>query len=490
MTSRSDRVSVLDAVADRNLFAPWFERGDWTAWRAFLAALFGLSMDADQRRLYQACTGRSQAPQGPFSAAWLVVGRRGGKSFIAALVAVFLACFRDYRDALAPGERGTVLILAADRRQARTILRYVRALIEGVPMMHALIERQTAEGIDLTTRVSIEVHTASFRSVRGYTIVAALLDELAFWRSEDTANPDREIVAALRPGMATIPGAMLLGLSSPYARRGVLFDAWRRDYGRNGGEALVWQADTRTMNPSVPEAVIAAAYERDPIAAAAEYGAQFRADIEGFLTREAVDACTRAEPLEVPFARGHSYRAFVDPSGGSSDAMTLAIGHVADGRLVVDALRERRPPFSPEDVVREFADVLSDYGVRRVVGDRYAGEWPRERFDVHGIHYEPAAKPKSDLYRDLLAVVNSARLELPDHARLMTQLVSLERRTGRGGRDSIDHPPGGHDDLANAVAGLSSTLHVKRARPRVRGFDTPRPGTPVSTAEDLLGGST
>jgi hypothetical protein len=34
----------------------------------------------------------------------------------------------------------------------------------------------------------------------------------------------------------------------------------------------------------------------------------------------------------------------------------------------------------------------------------------------------------------------------------------LERRTARGGRDSIDHPPGAHDDLANAVAGLCSTL--------------------------------
>ena len=73
-----------------------------------------------------------------------------------------------------------------------------------------------------------EVHTASFRSVRGYTVVAAILDEIAFWRSEDSANPDREIVNALRPAMATVPGALLLAMSSPYARRGVVWDAYQR----------------------------------------------------------------------------------------------------------------------------------------------------------------------------------------------------------------------------------------------------------------------
>jgi phage terminase large subunit-like protein len=83
-----------------------------------------------------------------------------------------------------------------------------------------MIESETQEGVSLTNNVTIEVATASFRSVRGFTLVAALLDELAFWQSEDSANPDTEVLAAIRPGMATIPNAMLLAASSPYARRG------------------------------------------------------------------------------------------------------------------------------------------------------------------------------------------------------------------------------------------------------------------------------
>ena len=89
-----------------------------------------------------------------------------------------------------------------------------------------------------------------------------------------------------------------------------------------------------------------------------------------------------------------------------------------------------------------------------MTGDRYAGEWPREQFRKLGIQYELSQKPKSDLYRDFLPLVNSRQVDLLDLPRAIAQLISLERRTARGGRDSIDHPPGTHDDIANAIAGL------------------------------------
>src|SRR5439155_8708912 len=186
------------------------------------------------------------------------------------------------------------------------------------------------------------VHTASFRAVRGYTIVAAIVDEIAFWRTEDSANPDREIVNALRPAMAAVPGALLLAISSPYARRGVLWDAFRQHHGRDGDPVLVWQAPTRAMNPQVDERIVAETYAQDEAAAAAEYGAEFRRDIESFLAREAVDAVVVAGRTELPPVTGITYAAFVDPSGGARDAMALAIAHGAAGRLVLDAVRERR----------------------------------------------------------------------------------------------------------------------------------------------------
>jgi hypothetical protein len=450
---------LLAACNSAHLFKPWFKNPDhWASWFAFIAALFALPMTPDQLAVYQACTGRSEPPTEPASEGWLVCGRRAGKSFILALCAVYLAAFRDYRPFLAPGERATVLVIATDRKQARVIFRYITALLTRVPMLKRMIERETAEGFDLTNSVTIEVGTASMRTTRGYTFCGVLLDEAAFFATDDAAEPDYEIINAVLPGFSTIPGAMLLCASSPYARRGALWDAHRRHFGKDGDPILVWQAATRVMNPTVPQRVIDAATERDPASAAAEYGAQFRTDIESYITREAVENCVTTDVHERPPLANVNYVGFVDPSGGSADSMTLAIAHREDDVAVLDALRERKPPFSPEDVVSEFATLLKTYRINAITGDRYAGEWPRERFKVHGIAYEPAPKPKSDLYRDLLPSINSGKLDLLDHAKLITQLVSLERRTARGGRDSIDHPPGGHDDIANVVAGVVVSL--------------------------------
>jgi len=459
MTRVRPPLTVLDAMADDKLFARWFkDRATWNAWFALLAALFGLPLTDEQLAIYRACTGRDSPSTEPASEAWLICGRRAGKSFVLALIAVYLAAFHDYRRHLSPGERGTVLIIATDRKQARTIFRYIRALLTEVPMLTKLITREDRETFDLSNSVTIEVGTASFKSVRGYTIVAALCDEMAFWPTDDSAQPDYEILDALRPGMATIPNAMLLCASSPYARRGALWDAHRRHFGKDGDPTLVWQASTRTMNPTVPQRVIDEATERDPASSAAEYGAQFRADVESFVNREAVEACVSVGVLERPPISGVTYSAFVDPSGGSADSMTLAIGHRQDDVIVLDAIRERRPPFNPEDVVLGFSKLLKSYRVSNVTGDRYAGEWPRERFREHGILYELAEKPKSDLYRNLLPAINSRMVDLLEDGRLFAQIVGLERRTARGGRDSIDHAPGVHDDVANAVAGVFDML--------------------------------
>jgi hypothetical protein len=434
----------------------WWQRHpeSWQPWRSFLKTLFGLPMDEDDLALYRQCTGRSVPPVGVSSEVWLCIGRRGGKSMVLALIAVYLAAFRDWAPYLAPGEPGVIKIMAVDRRQARTCHRYCRALMMEVPSLAALVIREDSNIIELSTGIVIEVATASFRGIRGATVIAALCDELAFWRTDDAANPDSEILQALRPSMASVPGSMLLCASSPYARRGELWNAHKRFFGKDDAPALVWQAATRVMNPSIPQRVIDEAYERDPQSAAAEYGAEFRSDIDTFVSREVVEAAVAPGVFELPYLSEHSYVAFCDPSGGSSDSMTLAIAHNENDRAIIDAVRERRPPFSPEDVVQEFSDLLKSYQVFSVVGDRYGGEWPRERFKEHNITYDPAAKPKSDLYRELLPLLNSRRVELPDIPRLVAQLCSLERRTARGGRDSIDHSPGQHDDLANVAAGV------------------------------------
>jgi hypothetical protein len=395
------------------------------------------------------------------------MARRAGKSIIAALVAVYLAVFRRYH--LAAGEVGVVMILATDRRQARVIMGYVTALLDGVPMLARLVAHRTAESVTLMNGITIEIHTSNFRAVRGYTIVAAVCDEIAFWSSENSANPDTEVLAAIRPAMATVPNALLLCISSAYARRGALYEAHRQHFGKDGDPALVWQADTRSMNPMVDERVIAAAYAADPTSARAEYGGQFRSDLEDYVSADVVERAVIHGRVDIPPALGrHRYVGFVDMAGGSGgDSATVGVAHRDGGKAVLDHLSEMRSPFSPEAAVEHFAAVLARYGLRKVTGDKYAGEWPAEQFKKRGITYEASEKTKSEIYAAFLPMLNSGAIELLDDRRLTAQLLGLERRTAWGGRDSVDHRPGAHDDLINAAAGALVLVAATRPRPLV-----------------------
>lgn len=430
----------------------------WTPWRRLIRCSFALPQSPGDGAFFTAHTGRVRTPEAPVAECWVVAGRRGGKSRLAALLALGRAITFD-ASRLAPGELAVVPVIAADRRQARVILRYLKALCQ-LPEVLPYVHRTLTEAVELRTGVNVEVHTASYRTVRGYTIVAAVLDEVAFWRDETTStNPDSEILDALRPGMATVPGALLFAISSPYARKGAVFETYERYFGTDDPHVLVWNADTQSLNPTVPEHVIERAYAEDPLAAASEYGrdgkVEFRRDVESFLDAEAIQAVTVLDRRELPPVPGTDYRAFTDPSGGSQDSFTVAVAHPESGdRAVLDAVRERRPPFSsPDAVVAEYAALLRSYGLADVAGDRYAGEWPRAAFAKHGIRYTPSEHVKSDLYRELLPAVNAGRVELLDLPALRAQLAGLERRVARGGKDSIDHAPGGRDDVANAVAG-------------------------------------
>lgn len=457
--------SIIDAVIDPQLFKPFFpDLKSWNAWLVFLKAAFGLDMTPEELAVFRACTGRQLAPTDVARECFLVVGRRGGKSRVLALIAVYLAVFFDHSQHLAPGENGVVQVLAADRRQARVILKYVKAFLSQTAILARMVESETQEGVYLSNNIAVEVTTASFRSVRGRTVVAALLDELAFWSSEDSANPDVEVLAAIRPSMLTIPNSMLLAASSPYSRKGVLWDAHKKHFGK-ASNTLVWQASTATMNPAVDARVIADAYEADPANAAAEYGAEFRSDIEAFVSREAVEACITPGTYERAPVRGQKYVAFTDPSGGSSDSFTIAIAHQEkDGSAVLDAIREVKPKFSPDDVVREFCLLLATYNLKTVLGDRYAGLWPVERFRAYGVEYIQSAKPKSEIYAAVLPLLNSKAVTLLDNPRLVSQFTSLERRTTSGSRERIDHPPGAnsHDDVVNAVAGALTNLSTRK----------------------------
>lgn len=448
-------MNILDVMTDPNLFGDHYAGSSHSNWRALIGGFYGLPLDDEQTEVFKTLCNREPLPedQAGFQELWLIIGRRGGKSNAAALLAIYEAFFNDYSDKLAPGEVATVMVIAADRKQARSVFRYIVGLIEECPMLAAMVVRETNESLELSNRAVIEITTASYKRTRGYSCSCIIADEIAFWML-DGVSPDVEILAALRPSLSTLNGK-LIALSSPYARKGALWNAYRNYYGRaDSKRVLVSQAPTALMNPTLDPSIIKQAYEEDPASAAAEYGAQFRTDVESFISREAIEAVVIPGRFELPAAQSNYYSAFVDAAGGSGqDSMTMAIGHKDGDIIIIDAIRAVKPPFSPEAVVTEFCDLLKQYRIRSVTGDRWGGDFVREQFTKRGISYTCSDKDKSTLYAELLPLINSKRIELPDNKRMINELAGLERRSSSGGKDRIDHAPGQHDDVINSVSG-------------------------------------
>jgi hypothetical protein len=450
-------VDLLAALDDDQVFRPFFPSPSWDRWRVFCRALTGSPISEADVSVYRSCTGRQEPPPRPASEGWVIAGRRSGKSRIASVIATYLAALAP-TDRLAPGELGVVLICAVDKAQAGVVLGYVKALFE-LPALRPLVTEETAESITLGHRVRIEVRSSSYRRVRGVTLLAAILDEVAFLRDEASALPDLELYRALKPALATT-GGLILGISSPWAQRGLLWSKYRKHYGQDG-DVLVWQSDSRTMHPGLSAALVEEAEEDDPEAAASEWGGTFRSDLESYVSTAILDACTTAGVTERPRISDVAYVAFLDAAAGSGrDSFAVAVAHL-DPRsdeapfVVIDAVREVRPPFDPLAVTQELAAFLRSYGVTTAQADKYAGSWVSESFARHGIAVHQDAEPKSTLYLSALPVLTAKRADLLDLPRLRAQLAGLERRRRTGGRDVVDHVPGGFDDVANAVCGAA-----------------------------------
>jgi hypothetical protein len=451
-------VPFRQAIEDPKLLGPILHGESWATWKAVLLATMGEPLTSTELDIFRSVSGdRADPPPSRVDEACFIIGRRGGKDRAASVLSAYIAGLCDHSDALVPGERGVLLCIAPDQRQAGVQLNYITAAFHGSPMLSTLVDGRVADALRLNNGIDIEVRAAHFRRIRGLTCIGVVASECAYWHSDDAANADTDILTAVRPTLATTQGPLIL-ISTPYARRGELWEMYRRYFGpgRDPG-ILVLQGPTRQFNPTLPKAVVDRALERDHAAASAEYLAEFRVDIESFVARECVEACISWGVHERGPLSGVTYYGFCDPSGGSSDSFTMSIAHREDDEtVIIDAIRERKPPFSPEAVTTEYAELAKSYRVVRVVGDRYAGEWPREQFQKYGISYEPSAKPKSDLYSSMLPAINSRKVDLLDEPRSIAQMCALERRTSRAGKDSIDHPPNGHDDVCNAVAGVFS----------------------------------
>lgn len=401
--------------------------------------------------------------------AWLIVGRRGGKTdrFASTIVAYEALC-GGHEQFVRAGQRAICFQIAQDLRMARYSLHFIRATLESSPIGKKSIQKITADRIDLKNGVTIFCVPPTTKSVRGFATPVAVLDEVGMWYQEsDSANPDYEIYRALTPGQIQFPHRKIVGISTPWNKAGLLWQNY--EAGTEGSRlhsslrkeefsgVFVGHGTTASMgNPLVNPDYLRTERARDQKAFERECLAEFQDSISGFLPTQLVERAVSAGILERQPQSRHNYVAAIDPAF-KTDAFAVAIAHKDERNVVViDAVRRfvgrREAPLNPRAVLEELKPLFDAYQISFVYSDQYhlesLGQLAREvGFEIMGVPF--TAKNKAQMYGNLQQLFHQGRISLVDDYELKKELRTLERTLTEGGNVHIAAPAGFHDDMAS-----------------------------------------
>jgi len=250
------RLTVADMMRSPKLLGASFAGESWHRWQSVLKAAYAEPMDDEEIATFREVAERSP-PTSRVKELVCAIGRGGGKDACASLIATHAAASFDPKGKLRPGEKAVVMCLACDRAQAAIVFNYIRANFEEVPALKKMVKAITAETIELTNRIVVEVHTNNYRSVRSRSLLCVIFDEVAHWRDETSSTPDVETHAAVTPGLARVPNSMLIMISTVHRRAGLLWNRFKDHYGKESN-VLVVRGTTLQFNPTFDEDTIKA----------------------------------------------------------------------------------------------------------------------------------------------------------------------------------------------------------------------------------------
>jgi len=366
-------VSIIEFIEDPLLLN---DKSLSIAQRMSLKAVYGLPLTSEELEVFKLTTGLKSYREGTEqSEATFILGRRSGKSDkIASSIALYEACCRDHQ--LSVGQMGIVMIVASEKkRQAKIVHSYCLKKLEQSAALKKLIRRVTAEEIELRNDVAIQVFPCSIARVRGQSLICFIGDETAYWKIEGR-DVDVEVLDAARPGL-DFSYSKLIKISTPYMRRGEIFQDFKEYWGKPNDDVLVFQGSTELFNPAFYERKkkqLERLKKRKPLTFETEHLAYFRSDLSNMYDSIVIDnAINFDRPLELPYIEDFEYKSFVDVAGGGGrDSYALAIGHLEGERIVIDVVRSSVPKFNPDEVTAQYCELLNQYGVSKVKGRQTA----------------------------------------------------------------------------------------------------------------------
>jgi hypothetical protein len=431
-----------------------------------LKIIYGLPLDETEHALYVKATGHEEYIPKEVKEFTALCGRRSGKT---SRVGAAIVCYEAFRNhGLRRGERAYVLLIAPVLDQAQIGFRYVCAYINCSAVLRKKVRKITRDEIELKNGVVIACWPCSSVTVRGLSVITAVLDEVAYWPNDDTsANSLESVLSALRPATITFPLSKIIKLTTPAAKLGLIWEEYQR---RDQLDFPVVQLSSVEMNPQLDPSALEIERQRDEQTFRSEYRAEFVDSIDTWINPEILGRCIVSGRRELPYLAGRHYVAVVDPAFRHSD-FGLAILHQQDDLVVVDRIAvwqgTKQVPVAFDRVCSELRDYLGEFQIGELYGDQYCVEPLRQQFMKLGLMYQEflfTRRSRQEIFLHLRYLINERRIELLDHAESVKQLRGLEECRESDGSIDIRPRYSLKDDLAICVA-LGALQLSKQTQP-------------------------
>jgi hypothetical protein len=417
-----------------------------------------------------------------------VCGGRGGKTYTLGALRILHLAVTVSLATMAPGEQAIGLIVAPQKKLANQCLAFVRGAIARDERLTSMVVTDSRETILLQRpdgQVSIESVAASSGgiSLRGRSLVGAVLDECAFFHDENYEVNDKELFRAAAPRV--LPGGQTVLISTPWAEAGLLYEEFTANHPapqcaapNHSGHgqphrAIAAHAPTLLLRDNEPGmlSVVESETQRDPVNAEREYGAKFLAVGTGlYFDAGAVGRAGRVE-LVLPALltpEPHVLSVGADLGFTSDCAACVVVERTATRARMVDML-ELRPnplPLKPSEVYAAFVALAKRWGVTSIVADQYYSQNAKEEFwkdQIAFLETPGGQQGKGDMFTVTRRYIHEGSAELPNDLRILQQFREVQSRPQPGGGMAITQPrkgKGGHGDVVSAF--VAALWHADR----------------------------
>ncbi|MBW4441863.1 MAG: terminase [Plectolyngbya sp. WJT66-NPBG17] len=409
--------------------------------------------------------------RGNYAIAVWALGRRSGKTLMAAITACYAATMLadEYKQFLRAGEKFYIVTVANTIDQSRIALGNIKDLINGSPLLRRMIVRETADTLELSNGAVFRAMPASSRAGRGMACPLVIFDEIAFAIDTDGNQSGNSLYQGLAPSVAQFGklGKILL-LSSPWIQQGIFWDLFEQ--ARSGKFSHMrseqwasWQVNT-TLSPDF----LAQEKARDPEMFKIEYGAEFSGSVNVFLSGEVIDAAVNHDRGSLaPMAKyKRQYILSLDPAKGGRDAYTACIAHFEGDRLVLDLWHEFEPSWHDGKKLQIDVEIVENwilqqhqaYGFRKVVLDQYNSQSTiqrlRSKMPIEELTW--TAQSKTQAFTKLRELFHAGKVDLYPHTKGIAQLKNLIVRYGSTGNWAVTGGTGAAvDDYPMSLAGAA-----------------------------------